>query len=53
MYCKLQINNILYAYWSEKKNHHLMFKVLKSTYTFESIDLFVNKFVYIFDFRQV
>ena len=29
-----------------------MFKVLKSTYIFESIDLFVNKFVYIFNFRQ-
>ena len=29
-----------------------MFKALKSTYIFESIDSFVNKFVYIFDFRQ-
>ena len=30
-----------------------MFKVLKSTYILESIDSFVKKFVYIFDFRQV
>ena len=37
-----------------KKNHALMFKALKSIYIFESkIDLFMNTFPLIFDFKQV
>ena len=41
----LQIANkksVLCVYWSEKRNHSLIFKVLKSIYRFES----ANRFIY-------
>ena len=53
----LQIANkkgvVLYAYWSKKKSHPLMFKVLKSVFLNLQIDLFMNTFALIFDFKQV
>ena len=36
-----------------KKNHILMFKVIKSIYLNQQIDLFMNIFLLIFDFKQV
>ena len=52
----LQIANkkgVLYADWSKKKSHPLMFKVLKSVFLNLQIDLFMNTFALIFDFKQV
>ena len=36
-----------------KKNHILMFKVIKSIYLNQQIDLFMNIFTLIFDFKQI
>ena len=54
IYCKLPIKKVSYMLIDlKKKSHPLMFKVLKSVFLNLQIDLFMNTFALIFDFKQV
>ena len=59
-HCKLPIKKVFYMLIDlkkkkkkKKKSHPLMFKVLKSIFLNLQIDLFMNTFALIFDFKQV